>query len=67
MILKVNDADDFNISMKLEINYDIPYMEILVIVRNKKAHTTKMRQFHCDQLKEALQYFEQTEAFLIGG
>lgn len=39
MILKVRDEQDFNISMNLNINYELEYIELTVNVWNKKAHT----------------------------
>lgn len=66
MILKVRDEGDFNLSMTLNINYDMEYIEITVHVWNKKAHTTIAKTFKADRFSEALRYFEQQEAFLLG-
>ena len=66
MILKARDEGDFNLSMRLNINYDMEYIEITVHVWNKKAHTTIAKTFKADRFSEALRYFEQQEAFLLG-
>lgn len=66
MILKVRDEGDFNLTMRLNINYDMEYIEVTVYVWNKKAHTTITKTFKADHFSEALRYFEQQEAFLFG-
>lgn len=66
MILKVRDEKEFNISMRLNINYDLEYIELTVNIWNKKAHTTITKTFKADHFSEALRYFEQQEAFLLG-
>jgi hypothetical protein len=66
MILKVRDEGDFNLSMMLNINYDMEHIEVTVHVRNKKAHTTVTKTFKADRFSEALRYFEQQESFLFG-
>lgn len=66
MIMKVRDERDFNLSMRLNINYDMEYIVIAVSVWNKKAHTTITETFKADHFSEALRYFEQQEAFLFG-
>ena len=45
MILKVRDEQDFNISMNLNINYELEYIELTVNVWNKKAHTQQTKTF----------------------
>ena len=66
MILKVRDEGDFKLSMRLNINYDMEYIEIAEYAQNKKAHTAITKTFKADHFSEALRYFEQQEAFLIG-
>lgn len=66
MILKVRDEGDFNLSMRLNINYDMEYIEVTVYTQNKKAHTAITKMFKADRFSEALRYFEQQEAFLFG-
>lgn len=66
MILKVRDEGDFNLSMRLNINYDMEYIEVTVYVQNKRAHTAITKTYKADDFREALHYFEQKEAFLFG-
>lgn len=66
MILKVRDEGDFNLSMRLNINYDMKYIEVTVYVQNKRAHTAITKNFDANKFSEALRYFEQQEAFLFG-
>ena len=56
MILKVLDEGDFNLSMRLNINYDM----------NKRAHTAITKTYTANDFHEALRYFEQQERFLFG-
>lgn len=66
MILKVRDEQDFNISMKLNINYELEYIELTVNVWNKKAHTRQTKTFTANHFAEAIAYYRQQEAFLFG-
>lgn len=66
MILKVRDEQDFNISMNLNINYELEYIELTVSVWNKKAHTRQMKTFSASCFSESLAYYRQQEAFLFG-
>ena len=65
MILKVNDTSDFNISMRLNINYDLEYIELTVNTWNKKKHTTQTKQFPASEFSKALAYFKQQEKMFI--
>lgn len=69
MILKVRDEGGFNLSMRLNINYDLEYIEVTVCAQNKKAHTAITRTFNAmnaNNFRDALAYFRQEEAFLFG-
>ena len=66
MILKVRDEEDFNLSMKLDIYYDLEYIEVIVKVWNKKAHKTIMKTFNANHFSEALAYYRRQEEFLFG-
>ena len=66
MILKVRDEQDFNISMNLNINYELEYIELTVNVWNKKAHTQQTKTFTASRFSEALAYYRQKETFLFG-
>ena len=67
MILKVRDEKDFNISMKLNIEYELEYITVQVSVWNKKAGTQRTQSFNPSRFSEALAYYRQAEAFLFGG
>ena len=54
MILKVRDENGFNISLNLNINYELEYIELTVNVRNKKAHTKQTKTFSASRFSEAL-------------
>ena len=66
MILKVRDENGFNISMNLNINYELEYIELTVNVWNKKAHTKQTKTFSASRFSEALAYYRQQETFLFG-
>ena len=53
MILKVRDEQDFNISMNLNINYELEYIE-------------QTKTFAASRFSEALAYYRQQETFLFG-
>ena len=61
MILKVNDTHDFNISMHLNINYDLEYIDLTVNTWNKVNHTTQTKQFSVNDFSQALAYYNQQE------
>lgn len=61
MILKVNDTSDFNISLNLNINYDLEYIELTVCTRYKKKHTAQTKRFTANEFSQALAYFKQQE------
>ena len=65
MILKVNDTKDFNVSMDLNINFDLKYMEVTVTVWNKKNHTKQTKTFPVQEFSAALDYFDLQERFFI--
>ena len=66
MILKVRDEGDFNLSLRLNINYDMECIEVIVYVQNKRAHTAITKTYKANDFHEALSYFEQQERFLFG-
>ena len=66
MILKVRDEGDFNLSMRLNIYYDLECIEVTVYVQNKRAHTAITKTFNANNFSDALRYFERQEAFLFG-
>lgn len=66
MILKVNDTEDFNLAMKLNVNYDLRVIEVTVTAWNKKQNTMQTKCFPAKDFSEALSYYELQEHFLLG-
>lgn len=66
MILAVIDERDRNLSMKLDINYELERIEVVVTVWDKGAHTVDTKRFEASEFAAALAYFRQQEAFLFG-
>ena len=65
MLLKTNESCDFNLSMNLQINYDLEYIEITVTLRNKRKHTALMKQFPAKDFSQALSYYKQQEEIFM--
>lgn len=63
MILKCNDTKQFNITMNLNINWDLEYMEITASVWNKVAHTMVTKQFAANELDKVNQFFKTQKRF----
>lgn len=61
MILKVNDASDFNISMDLNIYYDREYIDLAVKTWDKTNNTMQMKRFSANDFSQALAYYNQQE------
>lgn len=66
MILKVRDEQDFNLTMKQNIDCEKGFIELLVTAWDKKAHTTETRVFSAEKFRDALDYYRQQETFLFG-
>ena len=66
MILLVNDTETFNISLRLNINYELRYIELTVCCRNKQAGTIMLKRFDAAHFGEALDYFQAQERFFFG-
>ena len=65
MILTVRDERDLNLSMKLDINYELERIEV-VAVWDKAAHTVDTKRFEASEFAAARAYFRQQEASLFG-
>ena len=66
MILTVRDERDRNLSMKLDINYELERIEVVVADWDKAAHTVDTKRFEASEFAAARAYFRQQEAFLSG-
>ena len=65
MILKVNDNENFNLSLKLNVNYDMGYVEFYVILYNKINNRKQMKVFDANEFDKALKHYEQQEKMFI--
>ena len=65
MILKVNDNNYFNLSLKQHIDYKNEYIIFLVILNNKINNMKKMNTFKADEFGKALQKFREYEQFIF--
>ena len=61
MILKVRDEQDFNLTMKQNIDCEKGFIELLVTAWDKVAHTTETRVFSAEKFRDALDYYRQKE------
>ena len=65
MILKTKNNDNFKLTMKLEINYNLEYIEILVILDNLQNNKRQMKIFKANDFKDALSQYKQWELFIF--
>ena len=65
MILKTNNNENFNLSIKLDINYDLKYIDILVILDNLQNNKRQTRVFHGNEFDEALKQYKLWETFIF--
>jgi hypothetical protein len=65
MILKVNNTDLFNLSMELEILYDLEQINICVKLWNKTTHKTKTKFFPAADFSAALKHYNEQEKFFF--
>lgn len=65
MILKVMDEQDFNLCMRLNIDYELGYIEVTVRVWNKKTDKFTTKTFPAAEFAAALAYFRQQKEFFF--
>ena len=65
MVLKTINNENFKLSMQLDINYELEYIEILVILDNMLNKKRQMRMFHGNEFKEAMKQYKQWETFIF--
>ena len=65
MILKVNSTPEFKLELKLDINMEQEWIEILVILENLKSHKSQMKMFHANDFKKALQTYNEWESIIV--
>ena len=65
MNLKVSDNNNFNLSLIIQINYDMGYVEFIVKLFNKINSRKQMRVFDANQFDLALKYYNEQERMFI--
>ena len=65
MILKTNSNPNFILSMKLDIDWNLQCMTILVILNNTKNNKTQMKTFKGNELSDAINQYNQWEQFIF--
>lgn len=65
MILKTKNNEHFNLSLKLDINYECEYIDILVILDNIKNSHRQMETFRGNEFTKALTQYKQWEQFIF--
>lgn len=65
MTLKANNTDLFNLSMNLNINYDLEYIEITVSFWDKEKHTITTKTFPASDFSAALKRYNEIEKFFF--
>lgn len=65
MTLKANDTELFNLSMTLEILYEIEEINICVKLWNKTTHKIMTKFFKAGDFSAALKYYDSQEKFFF--
>lgn len=61
MMLKVNNTDDFQITMELNVDYDTPEIIIKVSFWDKKAHSIQDFEYNARDFNKAIEKFNELE------
>lgn len=65
IVLKSSSNDFFEVRLKLVINYNLEYIECLVVLHNKFNNKKQLKQFEANKFRDALSYYAQQEAMFI--
>lgn len=65
MILKTNSNPNFILSMKLDIDWNLQCITILVILDNIKNHNRQMKTFKGNEFSDAISQYNQWEQFIF--
>lgn len=65
MVLRTINNENFKLSIKLDINYKLEYIDILVILDNLQNNKRQMKLFHGNEFKEALNQYKLWENFIF--
>lgn len=65
MILKTVNNENFTLTLKLDVNYELKYIEILVILDNTINHKRQMKMYHGNEFDKALNQYKLCEQFIF--
>lgn len=65
IILKSSSNEYFEVILKIIVNYNIEYLECLVVLHNKVNNKKQLKQFDANKFRDALRYYEQQEKMFI--
>lgn len=66
MRLKVNDTEDYNLTLDLNVNYEHECISVSVTLWDKKKHTINSQAFAGDEFHKALSCYRQFENTYFG-
>ena len=64
MTLKTNSNPNFRLTLSLDVNYELEYINILVELFNIQNRRAQLKQFHGD-FKAALDQYRKWEEFIF--
>lgn len=67
MRLKVNDTEDFNLTLDLNVDYEGGCLPVVVRLWDKKAHKTIAWEYHGGTFGQALEKYDELEKAYFGG
>lgn len=65
MNLKINDNDNFNLSLTMRINYDMGYVEFIVTLYNKINSRKQIKVFDASKFDLALKHYNEQERMFM--
>ena len=67
MRLKVNDTEEFNLTLDLNVDYDQEVITVMVRLWDKKKHEIIDKEFDADEFGKALAFYRWCEEDYISG
>ncbi len=65
MTMRTNDNDFFNLTMSIEILYELEQINICVKLWNKTTHKIEKKFFPAADFSSALKYYKRCERFFF--
>lgn len=65
IVMKSSNNDFFEVKLMLIVNYNLEYLECLVVLHNKFNNKNQLKQFEANKFRDALRYYTQQEAMFI--